>query len=182
MDEKAVHPDKAGFERQDLGTKGILEFFAGLVILGVVVGLVLLGMFNLMDNYRKAHQPPQNPLAKVSEENTGNATPKDAESFPQPRLETDEVGQLNGQRLHEEEILNTYGWVDQKAGIARIPIDRAMALIVQRGLATRPGGTEGQEKTGKQQGSANENPGDATPQPGARVGHARSNSQGRKRK
>jgi hypothetical protein len=40
--------------------------------------------------------------------------------------------------MQEVQRLNSYGWVDQQAGIARIPIDRAMALLAQRGLPTRP--------------------------------------------
>jgi hypothetical protein len=34
-------------------------------------------------------------------------------------------------------MLATYDWVDQKAGTVRIPIDRAMELIAQRGLPMR---------------------------------------------
>jgi hypothetical protein len=34
--------------------------------------------------------------------------------------------------------LYSYGWVDEKAGTVHIPIDRAMDLIVQRGLPVRP--------------------------------------------
>jgi hypothetical protein len=32
-----------------------------------------------------------------------------------------------------------YEWVDRNAGTVRIPIDRAKALLVERGLPTRPG-------------------------------------------
>jgi hypothetical protein len=42
-------------------------------------------------------------------------------------------------RRHEDEILNSYGWVDQKAGVVRIPIDKAMDLLVQKGLPTKSG-------------------------------------------
>ena len=31
-------------------------------------------------------------------------------------------------------MLHSYGWVDQQAGIVRIPIDRAMTLLTERGL------------------------------------------------
>ena len=34
--------------------------------------------------------------------------------------------------------MHSYGWVDQQAGVVRIPIDRAMELLAQRGLPTRP--------------------------------------------
>jgi hypothetical protein len=33
-----------------------------------------------------------------------------------------------------------YGWVDKEGGVTRIPIDRAMELMLQRGFATRPDG------------------------------------------
>ena len=40
-------------------------------------------------------------------------------------------------RSKEDELLGSYGWVDQRAGIARIPINEALRLTVQRGLPAR---------------------------------------------
>jgi len=40
--------------------------------------------------------------------------------------------------LDQENQLNSYGWVDEQAGTAHIPIDHAMDLIVERGLPVRP--------------------------------------------
>jgi len=36
--------------------------------------------------------------------------------------------------------LNSYGWVDEKAGVAHIPIDQAMDMIAKRGLPVCPQG------------------------------------------
>lgn len=36
-----------------------------------------------------------------------------------------------------EERLQSYGWVDQDAGVVHIPIDRAIDLVIERGLPTR---------------------------------------------
>ena len=43
------------------------------------------------------------------------------------------------QRLDADqlELLNSYGWVDQQAGIAHIPIDRAMELVVEDAQTTQ---------------------------------------------
>jgi hypothetical protein len=41
-------------------------------------------------------------------------------------------------QAHEDELLNNYGWVDQDAEVVRIPIERAMELLLERGLPTRP--------------------------------------------
>jgi hypothetical protein len=35
-------------------------------------------------------------------------------------------------------LLDSYGWVDRQAGIARIPLDDAMKLLAARGVAPRP--------------------------------------------
>jgi hypothetical protein len=54
----------------------------------------------------------------------------------EPRLQTNPRGDLQALRAHEEQLLNSYGWVDQGAGVVHVPIDRAMQLIAQRGLPT----------------------------------------------
>ena len=46
--------------------------------------------------------------------------------------------EINEFRVQEEKTLHSYGWMDQQAGVVRIPIDRAMELVAQRGLPTRP--------------------------------------------
>jgi len=50
------------------------------------------------------------------------------------RSSEDLYGQLRSLRQSEEETLSSYGWVDRKAGIVRIPIDRAMDLVAERGV------------------------------------------------
>jgi hypothetical protein len=37
-------------------------------------------------------------------------------------------------RRSQDELLNTYGWVDRERGVARIPVSRAMELMLDRGL------------------------------------------------
>ena len=41
-------------------------------------------------------------------------------------------------RIREEEskVLREYQWIDRDAGIARIPVERAMKLIIERGSLT----------------------------------------------
>jgi len=54
----------------------------------------------------------------------------------------DERGQLDSIRIKEEETLNSYGWVDESAGVVHIPIQQAMQLLVEQGLPTRPSAAE----------------------------------------
>ena len=64
------------------------------------------------------------------------AVPDDARPDPprEPRLQTDEAADLAALRAREQTTLANYGWIDEKGGIARIPIARAMELVAQRGL------------------------------------------------
>ena len=61
------------------------------------------------------------------------------QTFPTPRVQTDD-GNQDVADLHarEELLLNNYTWADQKAGKVRIPIERAMELIAERGLPVAP--------------------------------------------
>ena len=56
------------------------------------------------------------------------------DSVPSPRLQVDPRGDLRSLRLGEEGRLSGYGWVDRQRNIVRIPVDRAMSLILDRGL------------------------------------------------
>ena len=49
-------------------------------------------------------------------------------------LEHSEQTQYLEELKKENEVLGSYDWVDQKNGVVRIPIDRAMDLLAQRGL------------------------------------------------
>jgi hypothetical protein len=53
---------------------------------------------------------------------------------PEPRIEIDAAQQFKGIKAREEHILSSYAWVDQNQGTVRIPIDRAIDLLSQRGL------------------------------------------------
>jgi hypothetical protein len=132
------HNEEMDFEREDLGAKPILIFLLALIIGCVVVALVLKGLYSYLDSYQNHHQAAQSPLVQQTTTDTRNVEPGDIKKFPQPRLESGETTEINDFRMQEEQTLNSYGWVDQQAGVARIPIDRAMALLAQRGLPTRP--------------------------------------------
>src|SRR5580704_19658824 len=127
-----------GFEHQDLSPRGVYGFLVALAVGVVVVAVLLWGLYHAMDAYERSHQPPLSPLVQQTQANTREVSPDQINTFPQPRLEKNERLEINQFRLREEQSLNSYGWVDQKAGVVRIPIDRAMQLIAQRGLATTP--------------------------------------------
>jgi hypothetical protein len=139
MTEETKHThEEEGFERQDLSARGVFAFLISLAVGGVLVYFVVWGLYRFMDARQRSHQPQQSPLVQQVETDTRIVSPDQITKFPQPRLERNERVEIKEFRLKEEQTLNSYGWVDEKAGVVRIPIERAMQLLAQRGLPTAP--------------------------------------------
>jgi hypothetical protein len=126
-----------GFEREDLGVRPIFGFLISLAILGVLIYYVIWGIFYFLDTFNRRHQQVPTPLAAV-EMNTREVRTSRIERFPEPHLEENERDELAGFRYGEEERLNSFGWVDEKSGVAHIPIDQAIEIMAERGLSTSP--------------------------------------------
>jgi hypothetical protein len=61
---------------------------------------------------------------------------------PEPRLQVSPAQDRRQLRDAEEQVLHSYGWVNQPSGVVRIPIERAMQLIAERGLPATPASEE----------------------------------------
>lgn len=125
------------YEHQDLSPSAVYAFLTGLAVAGILIYFVLWGLYHFLDVYDRSHQPAQNPLV-TTEADTRHVSPQAIQKFPQPRLEKNERLEINDFLLKQEQTLDSYGWVDQKTGVVRIPIDRAMQLIAKSGLSTTP--------------------------------------------
>ncbi len=136
------HENGTGFERQDLGAKPIIAFIVSVLVIGVLVYYSIWGMFHFLDAYERKRQHTMSPMVQAEQDTREpryqSTNERIRQEFPEPRLEDNERTELNDFRYGEEEQLNSSGWVDQSAGVAHIPITRAMELVVQRGLPTIP--------------------------------------------
>jgi len=138
---------ETSFEREDLSTRGVFVFMIGLAIVGLVIYFIIVGMYTFLDRYEHEQLSTASPLAPSTEVSArripydpgkGDYVSKKFSENGDPLLEYDERGQFKKFLLDQEDRLNSYGWVDQKAGVAHIPIEKAMDLIVQQGLPVRP--------------------------------------------
>lgn len=59
-------------------------------------------------------------------------------TFPAPQLQVNEPADLATVRREESAKINGYGWSNQQAGTARIPVSRAIDLIGGGQLPARP--------------------------------------------
>jgi len=113
----ASHHEPRDVDVISLALVAALFLICGLIVFFVCAGLV--HAFNDKDRTRPTE------LA---------STERSHAEFPEPRLQIKSGVDLNTLRAEEERELSSYGWVNRSAGVVRIPIDRAMDLIMQRGL------------------------------------------------
>jgi hypothetical protein len=113
-------------ESRDLSIRAIVTFALALTAFVSLAVFLLIGLFGrLREKAERADALPP-PLRE------SRVWP------PAPRLQVSSGLDLEELRRREEEQLRTYGWIDRDRRVVRIPIDRAMKLIAERGLPARP--------------------------------------------
>jgi len=124
---KHEHPGHGGYEKTDAHAGA--TYRAGLYILGVMflTALVLVPTYRLLGRREKAEQKPAATVLKPAAA---------APAFP--RLVASEPAVLAEFRAQEAALLAEYGWVEKDEGIARMPIEKAMKIVAERGLPTFP--------------------------------------------
>jgi hypothetical protein len=115
-------------EESDVNIRAIFGFGLGLLAVGVVVHVLVWLLFLSLAAGEQVQTPPQYPLAVADSERLP----------PEPRLQTSPRQDLIDLRAQEQQLLQTYGWVDRNAGVVRIPIEEAVRLTLERGLPVRP--------------------------------------------
>jgi hypothetical protein len=129
------------YEHQDLHAKSVIYFFVALAVFLLVIYLISFGIYHALDSINEANKTTMSPMV-APKADTRTVDNSDTQAFPEPRLETSERTQLRTFIEDQDSKLATYNWVDKDKGVVQIPIDRAMDLIVQRGLPVRPQGAK----------------------------------------
>jgi hypothetical protein len=131
--------DDVAHEHSDINIPALI--WSAVILAAVVAGtaILMLLLFNFLESEAKARDPKLSPLAMPATTMPPTTT---ASPFfggaPEPKLMTNEPSNLQDVRALEQQLLHGYGWVDEKAGVARIPIDEAKKLMLERGLPVRP--------------------------------------------
>src|SRR5262249_34380814 len=129
MAEQHISQAAVGHETTDAPIRPIVLVGGAITIVCAIAFAISLGVFRFFSE-RPADLPP-NPMAREAP-----AAP------PSPRIQVAPAIEYQQLRLQEDQTLTTYGWVDRKKGVARIPIDRAIDLLLERGLPVRQEGSK----------------------------------------
>lgn len=133
-------------EVRDINARGVVMFCLGLAAAVLVVTVVLWGLFHVFSKQAEQREPEVSPMFRQGRAKQDFPAPQLQPPPPVPGAEdnryrpfiTDTVD-LETMQQRERYNLNSYGWVDQNAGIVHIPIEQAMDMLVRQGLPTRPG-------------------------------------------
>src|SRR5687767_15297912 len=124
-DEHHAAPDaspRPGFDAE-IDVKSIIGFAVGLSVVTLIVLALMWAMGIIFKEAEEAKDRPPPAMAEA----LVDPIP------PGPRLQPTPPRDMDELRAQDQELLSTYGWVDQARGVARIPIDRAMSIAVEKG-------------------------------------------------
>jgi hypothetical protein len=124
LDTDETKQRRSGHQTSEINLRVVTWATIGLVISVIAVLVTVGGLFSLFKRQYGFETAP-------SRITTVGKLP------PAPRLQTDPTSDLQQLLEAENAKLNSYGWIDRSAGVIRIPIDRAMDLLAQRGLPAR---------------------------------------------
>lgn len=98
--------------------------WAGAILASVIVASVaaMALMFGVLSESREETVNAVGPMVDLRERPKG------------PILQVDPSKELVDMRRQNAEAADSYGWVNRKAGTVRIPVERAMKLVVERGI------------------------------------------------
>ena len=112
--------DSRGYEVRDTKVRAIVFFMIGLTLFLVITQFALWALLKGL----------------------GGGVSEGHVSLSMPPMADDEYHKL---RKHEEDVLESSAWIDKTAGKVRIPIDRAIELLSERGLPSTGSGKTGAE-------------------------------------
>ncbi len=134
-----------GYEASDVRVSGIAWFLVALLLFVGVSGAVCWEIGKVFNAHMNKEDGPNSKWTKTvdvrqlgnlpSSPELQNKMAEITQSFPTPRVQMDDGNQdIANLHAREDLLLNNYTWVDESKGQVRIPVERAMELIAQRGL------------------------------------------------
>jgi len=158
--ERGLPDASKGFERSDARVAGVAVFLTALTVFAVVAGLLSYGIGKVINAHLAKEDGARSKWSKTVDVRPLGNMPSSPEleskmaeltqQFAAPKLQTDD-GLQDPADLHAKEdlLLEHYSWASQGQGKVRIPIERAMELIAQRGLPVAPPVEHGPLLTGE---------------------------------
>lgn len=121
-----VPPQATDHEESDVSITGLGEFLIAMAVGLVVVGGLVYWQYRRFEWIARANDPTRIPRAD------------ERRPPPEPHLQVDEVNDMATLRAKQEAILQSTAWVNRNENLVRIPIDRALAIVAEKGIRRWP--------------------------------------------
>jgi hypothetical protein len=113
------------YETRDANVRGVIGFLVGLSLMLVFTALVCWGMFKYFSG-SQASRAPASPFSETRQLPTG------------PQLQVNPRQDWLRFRAEQEHALESYSWESREDGTVRVPIERAMEILLKQGLPVAP--------------------------------------------
>ena len=113
---------RLGFEPHEMSPRVMILTLFGLFASAGLGVAVIFGLLAILHGRREANAPPTTPEERARIET------------PEPHLQVRPFQELYAEHGRERGLIDSYAWIDPGHTRARIPIDRAMQLVVGRSL------------------------------------------------
>jgi hypothetical protein len=164
-----IHNEGVAHEESDLNLDGIIKFVIHLIVLVAASAAIVYGMYRFFSGQEYEQEKAETPSTLLKREQRASGKPEDM--FPEPRLQTLPVPDLQAYRAAEEQKLKSYNWLDKEKGLVSIPIDEAKKRLLAQMKAsaseppartgaqtqTPPAGTAKPQAPAKAKAQAHEN-------------------------
>jgi hypothetical protein len=131
-----LHNPDTAHEATDINLRAIVSFAIVLAAVTLTIQVAMFALFHVFARMASARDQDVSPIATQADQ-----------APSEPRLQTTPWADLKALRAEEFSYLHSYGWIDQQRGVAHLPIEKAEALLLQRGMPVRPGPVDPTEGT-----------------------------------
>jgi len=116
-------------ETGDVNLSAIVWFVVILAVVVLSMNGSMWAMFKALQHFERTYEPAVSPLAPA---------PAQVKDFPAPSLQTTPWTDLKTFRAEQLHRAESYGWVDEKLGIAHVPVEKAKEMLLKKGIPVRP--------------------------------------------
>jgi len=117
-----VPMNSPGYETRDANLRFVVGFLAILAVATLISTLICWGMFDYFVGHVEDAPASTSPFAGTRQLPLG------------PMLQVHARQDLLQYQAEQQSLLETYAWENRSTGIVRVPIERAMELLLQKGL------------------------------------------------
>ena len=129
---------EATYEHSDVSIRGIVLFTIGLIVATAIVMWLMAWLFLDFEDRAATAEAAEIPRTRVTDARPEHPPEPVLQGAPGSRFELqDPVVEMEDWRRQEREMMEQTGWIDRNEGTVRIPVERAKALLLERGLPVR---------------------------------------------